>query len=649
MANNLEKALDYLDKTQLGHGGFTSLSSAKKDDFSKNIEYLSGFGPSLILSSLSAVDNKKSILIRNRLAKWLAKQKGPHGSYNYWAIGAKERDTLPYPDDLDDTFCALIGLHLHDPANTDGTMLAQAVNILIATESQPGGPYRTWLVPKTVDKAWLDIDLAVNANIAYFLSLAAEPLPNLDELMHEAILSKKIISPYYPDEFPIIYYMSRALSGTKNPILAKHIMSLRNKNGDWGTPMHTALMISSLVKLGVDTNLNKSKEYLLRTQHEDGSWPAEAFCLDPAIDGQQYYSGSPALTTALCVEALRHVETKSHINPSAMSSEDERRDFVYSEVVKTSVDNFRSLSPEMNDNMTGIMEFFAGCDTGKDAILLPYYFYSSLKKPSKFDHNFIINLGLANLYGWLAYTIYDDFLDDEGKPNQLPGACVSLRRSLQMFMRVSDGNVEFMRLVDAMFDVIDTANNWELSNCRFDVEDGRITLGKLPNFDGLDKLADKSIGHALTPIAILVRQGYSPRGSEASSVLLAIRHYLIARQLNDDLHDWQEDLERGHITFVVAQILGAMKLRQKKLNIKRSMPSMQRQFWHETVLDVCQVVDRHVSASRKALSSCTALKKGNVIDLLLDEIDRINAGTRDTVNDAKDFIKAYAGKRYVIK
>ena len=43
---------------------------------------------------------------------------------------------------------------------------------------------------------------------------------------------------------------------------------------------------------------------LLKGQNNKGDWPAAAYCLDPTQGQKTYYNGSPALSTAFCLEAL---------------------------------------------------------------------------------------------------------------------------------------------------------------------------------------------------------------------------------------------------------------------------------------------------------------------------------------------------------
>src|SRR5690606_33230583 len=112
-------------------------------------------------------------------------------------------------DDLDDTFLALSALYLYDADYLKPEIMAAVANLLFEAEKQPGGPYKTWLVEPSDDIVWQDIDVAVNANIMYFMRLQGVTLPGLDKLIEQAIDNGDLYSPYYPAMQPIAYYMAR--------------------------------------------------------------------------------------------------------------------------------------------------------------------------------------------------------------------------------------------------------------------------------------------------------------------------------------------------------------------------------------------------------------------------------------------------------
>jgi len=67
--------------------------------------------------------------------------------------------------------------------------------------------------------------------------------------------------------------------------------------------------------------------------------------------------------------------------------------------------------------------------------LMPFLFHANfgLTNEKSILKKDVILLGQANVLGWLAYTIYDDFLDEEGKPELLPLANMYLRRLIYIY------------------------------------------------------------------------------------------------------------------------------------------------------------------------------------------------------------------------
>jgi hypothetical protein len=637
----------FLASKQQPDGSFESFSSPSRKPFEPKFTYLTTFAPALILTAISSLNEPEAKLVRKRLASWLAAQRSPAWSFNYWSASAPERETMPYPDDLDDTFCALIALRLHNPSLIDETCLANVVKLLIATESQVGGPYKTWLVPDKAPKVWQDVDLAVNSNIACFLRMVAEPLPNLTGMIEEVIASRNLKSPYYPSEYPLAYYMARAYDGSHAHQLAAYILK-RRRGSWWGSPMRTALAVSSLNGLGQSKLCQTATaQRLVDEQLPDGSWPAEAFCLDPSIQQKKHYSGSAALTTALVLEALglwnaRQAPVTSAKNHTAI--QDKTTENLRSLIASAALKEIDGLRPALKRHGKRIIDDVQSHDKHHEITLLPHLFNNSLKHPlSPTSPDVFMHLGLANLYGWAAYTVYDDFLDGEGEPKLLSAANTALRYSVKHFDMAVPGNAAFQRLAERIFNTIDGANAWDQDNCMVKITGETITIGELPDYSRTLNLADRSLGHALAPLGILAASGITPADPRAAAIKRAISHYLVARQLNDDMHDWEQDLRAGIITYVVAAILRELELAPGNYEFADLVPKMKRQFWHRTLISVCKKVTSHTALARRAARSSGLLNQQNIITSLTYKIDDSVENTLKEQSKAEQFLAAYRG------
>jgi hypothetical protein len=314
---------------------------------------------------------------------------------------------------------------------------------------------------------------------------------------------------------------------------------------------------------------------------------------------------------------------------------------IQARIIAQATTEFKLLDRDLRVTTLDVLRRTAESRHGEEIMLLPYLFYQSLKDRASLPEQLFVNLGCANLYGWMAYTIYDDLLDNEGDPHLLPAANVAMRRSLKAFDAALTGHEAFHICVRNTFDSIDAANSWEATRCRFAVREDSITIGTLPRYGRLRRLAERSLGHTLTPLAVLAASGITPESSTAQALQLSLRHYLIARQLNDDMHDLQNDLVAGRISYVLATALRELAVRPGTQKLRLLRPRVERQFWGQTLGQVCQTVTWHTKRSRIILQQYAILEPHNIILKLLDDIDVSVENTLASVAQAERFLHAY--------
>jgi hypothetical protein len=223
--------------------------------------------------------------------------------------------------------------------------------------------------------------------------------------------------------------------------------------------------------------------------------------------------------------------------------------------------------------------------------------------PQNISLHLLDELALANLFGWMAYTIYDDVLDGEihDSPQLLLSAANFFLRSLTLQYAALDAQIpglldEYIK----MMNIIDDANAWEQVHCRALIENGVLVLPKeLPyglrtttaaaGRAALAKLADRSLGHALPALGVLFVAGYAPDSREVVAVLAFFRNYLTARQLHDDAHDWKEDLLRGRVNSVGARLIALWfddkdkYENENKFDLTKAISDFQKLFWREVI------------------------------------------------------------------
>jgi hypothetical protein len=638
------RAISFLASSQAQDGAFDTFYSPLAQPFEAQAPYRTTFLPALILQALGGVEGAGHI--RTQLADWLIAQRSPEWGFNYWPAGATERSEMTYPDDLDDTFCVLSGLWLHNHKLVDPEVMGKAVRILLATEMAVGGPYRTWIVPPGANKIWLDVDLAVNANVAYFLRLVAQPLPNINELMEQAIASKKFTSPYYPSAWPIMYYIGRAYRGAKGAALARYVQSLQTEDGNWGTPMHTALAVNILHEQDTGADTSAAISYLLGAQQADGSWPAEPFWLEV----KQTYSGSAALSTALVLEALSHGSKALSNGAAAKSSTAETKDIqaaaIYTTVMDSAKQANRSLPAGLRASANATLTRMARSSTNREIVLLPYFFAQS-QTPGAHNEmalGLLQKLGLANMHGWAAYTIYDDLLDGDGDIRMLPLANAYMRLSLDGFLQAAPHAPAYQAFVRSIFNRIDAANAWEAANCRFVVSGHTIHIAQLPDYGNLQQLAERSLGHALPAIALLAHQGIMPSDPHARSLLKALTHYLMARQLGDDIQDWEIDLRSGQCSAVVAHLLRSLDVQPGTHRLEPLVKKMRKMLARDGLQEISGIILGHTEDTSRYLQKSSLVRPGSPIAQLSEDIADIARAQLQEQHDARTFLAAYSGK-----
>jgi hypothetical protein len=305
------------------------------------------------------------------------------------------------------------------------------------------------------------------------------------------------------------------------------------------------------------------------------------------------------------------------------------------------------LIPELRKPFTDASQAVLGHARGDEVPLLPYRFYKSLRAEFQAAaHEQLVTLGFANLIGWMAYTIYDDFLDEEGEPLLLPVANVCLRELTLLFQNIVPQGNEFHAYVTAVMDRIDGANAWELTHRRLKKGEHGFSVPEVFAEDpGNTKLAERSLGHALGPLAVLSMGGCNPASSEAKSVERFFSQYIIARQLDDDAHDWVEDLSRGQLNSASVIVLTAWRAADATRTIVRpeDIPELQKLFWDELIVPIAEQMQYHVAEARRALAELTIMSDTTGLLRLLSPIERSAERVLREQRDTLAFLSVFSG------
>lgn len=153
----------------------------------------------------------------------------------------------------------------------------------------------------------------------------------------------------------------------------------------------------------------------------------------------------------------------------------------------------------------------------------------------------IYNLDKANIYTWLAYSLYDQILDTTDN-QALPVANILLRSAISIYRTAGVSE----DLIHTIFREVDDANSLEL------ILRGKYLKNHILHPDDFEPImANKSIAHCLGQIWIM----YQHDKLNISNFLSGFYDYCAARQLCDDLYDWRDDYRQGHHTYVTAYLI----------------------------------------------------------------------------------------------
>jgi len=544
----------------------------------KEIQQLSVLDCTFMLKSLPNVDSL--IAMRTMLATRLQKLvDGPwieHG-------------------DASEVYSVLGALWKYDPASVKSDWLAGAIQRLVRSEAAVGGPYY----------AGATIAVAANAQIASFIRLVAQPLPNMNRFFADIIATERFEDTEFTC-FGLLYLLTTACDCKG---LTHYAEGNWLQNADWQTPWHQVVALAILKETVQRPKIRQALLTISQQQQADGTWIGE-----PLTKNTPSSRFSCLVTTALVTEALcTYLYMPAEISPAYWRRK--------RQVAQAAAQLFKVHPRPLRSLALTAIKRVCKADENFEITLLPHFFAHALDSQQRPTSAHCTNLGLANLCTWIAYTIYDDFIDSEGAPAELPVANVAMRASLDCFRAVLPEDVHFQRYVAQVFAGMDEANAWELTNCRFAVHGGSVTITELPKYGRCTVLATRAFAHALTPMAILAQ--HTPCSVKQSRhIETAFQHYLIARQLNDDLHDWVKDMQVGQASYVVTAILRDMRIDNEVYDLGVLLPAMQKCFRRTTLPKVCQRLLWHITLSRQQFAKSRLLQKQNDIYLLLDNLEQ---------------------------
>ncbi len=526
----------FIAKKQTKAGGFISLTHTDHGPESHHTI----FYPALISSILAEIPEPERdpihYDINTRLKNfWLLQPRLAQPSWQtYWAIQDHNYHALTYPPDLDDSSLVLLSKH-HLYSDSDFSEInTDYVITLTGQEQKPGGPYRTWIGCEPISP-WNDYDPVVNATINYALAKWDVHLEALQSYLIHALHNNTWRSPYYTSAYLSLYLIVRSFSAHQYPEITKNIKEIINANmPESNTDWACAAIIASRLGLQLPSGFEKKLCNLKMTD----------FAAEPCIREQgNDQSGCEALTAALWALAAFEIKN-NHKNPTLNEHAKKVVEYIHDSAVSTVAKKLHSLDQSLFESSLPIFCKLIQTPVAKEITLFSYDLGSSLS--NSISQEIYIQLGAANLFGWLAFQWYDQCYDEKIISPGLPLANICLREATNTYTDVAQALLVDPTLVNQTLDGVDKAHASELA-INQDINTHLKSGKKLPHLPTAVP-AERSFGHCLGPLII----ARSLKISEAQYQQLRrlFTHYLNTRQLCDDLHDWHEDFTAKRLTTV---------------------------------------------------------------------------------------------------
>lgn len=325
--------INYLHSHQLPNGEFLVYLSNDKDMQGWTLAESSSFPTTLIGNSLLQLkSNSKVSKILIEAADFLHYQMDRGGYWNHFTHVHPLRKICPL--DLDDTACAS-----HFLQKMNFKIPFKKNKQLMFDNRRRDGLFYTWIVfrwrynknkiywyyaskeLKTLIKSFIfwrkfncsryDVDMVVNSNILFYIGKDNRTKKVINYLI-ETIKHNQESNrdKWYRNVLTAYYFISRNIYAgiTELDVIKKDIihktLKKQNPDGSFGeSVLETALAVSSLLYSGYrEKKLEKSIEYIIKTQSEYGNWDRWAFYYGAPKKPTCF--GSEELTTGFCLEAL---------------------------------------------------------------------------------------------------------------------------------------------------------------------------------------------------------------------------------------------------------------------------------------------------------------------------------------------------------
>ena len=298
-----------------------------------------------------------------------------------------------------------------------------------------------------------------------------------------------------------------------------------------------------------------------------------------------------------------------------VAEKEERKEI--NKIFRLAKSELSSLDKNLARELIKTLRITAKNNHDKQMLLMPFYFHKSLGlKPNKKRSELITKLGLINAYFWTAFIIYDDFWDEDEKarPSLLPLANLMSRKLINFYSSFFHSYEGYDKYLKNILNEADSANYFETKNCRFlkPIKNLPLDLKKieLVDYGNYEIKFFPAATHLLGPLTTMTELGFKINDKEIKNLENFFRHYLIARQLNDDLHDFKEDLKRGHLSPAINETLREAKAKNFNLINEEDLGKI---FWLRTLKTLAMKIIKEIDIAEKELKKIKVIKNPELL------------------------------------
>lgn len=479
------------------------------------------------------LNNKEYSEYSKKLSNKILKQEN-QGSFNYFF---KSKIKL-LPDDLDDSALVYSALFLAKKSYKTEYFLKTK-----DLEVKQGGPYKTWHYD---NQKWFEVDPIVNANFYYFSCLTGVNLPKLKKYLLENLDKEELLSKYYTSNLYYILYLSRAAYYSRDQELANQINQKiekfdLNKLSWW----EEFLLVLSKLYLGQSSFDKKMLKRIFARQKSDGSFQLFPLTLDYPVKDKVTYTTSYSFTTSLFAEFLILYKFNTEKDNSIEKFyknviEELESEILQNKILKESIPNLKLLKPTK-------------------PILLPFLLLKDLKSKKSISSSEISKIKIiskAGFYGWMAFTLLDDYIDEK-KFNKNPIYITTLLRFQFQTLQKLGSKIDWNEFAVTELQYLNELKNYSLNQNSIKLSTKYITKRM----------------HIFINILASIPNIFSLSEYKHSEVYELIESLMIMDQLNDDLRDWKEDRKNNILTLVTQK---ARKIKTDKMFFEKVIPQINK-------------------------------------------------------------------------